>query len=337
MAKGLTPLKVEKEKRPGRYADGGGLYLQVAKTGTKAWLFRFQLDGRERFMGLGSVKTFSLKEARLRARAARQVLSDGIDPIEDRLARRDAERKNSAARITFKEAMAKFLATHADLWRNRKHAKQWEVSVRSYAGALMDRPVRAIDTSVINEALAQHWTRIPATMARVRGRVQRVCQWVQDGMPLPATGGKAKRHMPALPWQQLPAFMAELRERQGIPARALEFLILTASRSGEVREATLDEIDLTQRLWVIPASRTKTGREHRVPLSDRAVEILRSLPTETGNDHVFLSSVGGKGLGDRALLNVLQQDLGRNDVVVHGFRATFKTWCDELSTSRMLL
>ena len=161
MAKGLTPLKVGKEKRPGRYADGGGLYLQVGKTGTKAWLFRFQLDGRERFMGLGSVKTFSLKEARLRARAARQVLSDGIDPIEDRLARRDAERKNSAARITFKEAMAKFLATHADLWRNRKHAKQWEVSVRSYAGALMDRPVRAIDTSVINEALAQHWTAHP--------------------------------------------------------------------------------------------------------------------------------------------------------------------------------
>ena len=217
MARGLTPLRVGKEKQPGRYADGDGLYLQVGKTGTKAWLFRYQIDGRERFMGLGSVKTFSLKEARLRARAARQVLSDGIDPIEDRLARRDAERKDSAARMTFKEAMGEWLAAHADLWRNRKAARQWEVTVRQYAGALMDRPVRAIDTQVINEALAGHWQRIPTTMTRVRGRVQRVVQWVKDGMPLPAKHAKIKKHMPALPWQEIPAFMASLRAREGAP------------------------------------------------------------------------------------------------------------------------
>ena len=331
MTNKLTALRVEKEKEPGRYGDGGGLYLQVqarAKGGvSKQWLFRYQLNGRERFMGLGSYPTFNLKEARERARTARQMVQDGIDPIEAKLVKRDVETKEARERISFREAVKKFLSVHASKWKSAKHRRQWEQSVDRYAiPKLGERAVTAIDQAMINDAVAPLWARAPETGRRTRDRIERVIQWIKDGEPMP-TQSAPKVGLAALPWQEVPTFMAELRERQGVAPRALEFCILTATRTGEVRGATWDEINLDERTWTIPASRMKAEREHRVPLSDRAVEILRALPCEDGNDHLFIGAEAGRGIGERALLTTLQRC--RKDVTTHGFRSSFSSWARE--------
>jgi integrase len=348
MAKRLTALKVQKlaaKGVKGRTADGTitGLYLQVTAPGRASWLLRYQHDGAEHFLGLGAYPTFSLREAHERARKQRQLLADKINPLEHRRSTRDAERRDALARITFKEAIPKFLAGHADLWRSSKHRRQWEASLHSYAGALMDRPVRAIDTSVVNDALTEHWTRIPATMARVRGRVQRVCQWIQDGMPLPNTNGKNKENQPSLPWQSIQEFMEELRKQDGVAARALEFTILTGARTGMTILAHRNEIDFNAKVWTVPAAHMKTGHKLRIPLSTRAMEILQNLPTEDGG-FVFIGGSKGGGLGETAMrtclkgLHAARKSNGLDPwidpksgrlAVIHGFRATFKTWCEE--------
>jgi len=297
--KGLTAKRVQAIKTPGKHHDSQGpvrgLHLQVGANGSKSWLLRYEVDGRERWMGLGSAGDFTLKEARERARAARQLLADGKDPIEERLAQRDAERKERQTNIVFRDALARFLSVHGDLWRSPKHRCQWETTVRQYAGVLLDRRVKDIDASAINEVLAAHWARIPDTTGRVRQRVERILKWTRSGMPMPKAAGNGTHH-PALPYSELPAFMTELRKRDGIDARALELLILTAARTNEVLGATWDEFDLSKRLWTVPATRAKSAREHRVPLSDRAVAILRELPTERGNHFVLLVRVPVAGL-----------------------------------------
>jgi len=324
--KPLTALKVAKIKEPGRYPDGDGLYLQIGPTGSKSWLFRYQVDGRERFMGLGSTKAFSLKEARERARRARQLLADGIDPIEHRLASRDADAKTARERLTFKDATDQFLAVHEAGWKNDKHRAQWRSSLKTYAfPKLGDRAVASIDAALINDAVAPIWSKRPETARRTRDRIERVCQWVKDGMPLPTRNGLVKRHHAALPWQDLPAFMAELRQRQSISARALEFTVLTAARTGETIGATWDEIDIDAKVWTIPAERMKSHRPHRVPLSAPVVDLLTALPRE--DDYVFIGGREGQGLSNMAMLQLLR-DL-RPGTTVHGFRASFKTWCDE--------
>jgi hypothetical protein len=209
----LTARLVTNAKKPGLYGDGGGLWLQVAqihKNVTKSWAFRFMLNGRARRMGLGSVNTFSLKEARERARQCRQMLADGIDPIEARLAERDTRRKDETERITFKDAAERYLKVHSPGWKNGKHRAQWQSTLAKYAyPALGPRPVKAIDEALINHTLAPIWKRTPETASRVKQRIGRVIKWVTDGMPLPSLG-KAKRvqHHPALPVDQVPAFMA---------------------------------------------------------------------------------------------------------------------------------
>jgi integrase len=325
----LTIRQVEKLRTPGRYLDEHGLYLQVMSPTNRSWILRFQRDGRERWAGLGPVHTINLKEARERARRARQQLLDGIDPIEARLAERDAQRKEESERITFKAAAENFLALHESGWRNAKHRQQWANTLKTYAyPTLGARPVKAIDTPLINQTLAPIWTTIPETAARVRHRIGRVLKWVKDGMPLPAPAvSKRRKNHPALPYQELPDFMAELRQRQGISARALEFLILTATRTNETIGARRDELDFEQKIWVMPASRMKSGREHRVPLSEPAIHLLEALPTEEGNDFVFIGGRHGNGLSNMAMLE-LMRDL-RPDYVPHGFRSTFKDWCAE--------
>jgi integrase len=325
----LTIRQVEKLRTPGRYLDEHGLYLQVMSPTNRSWILRFQREGRERWAGLGPVHTINLKEARERARRARQQLLDGIDPIEARLAKRDALRKEETERITFKAAAEKFLALHESGWRNAKHRQQWKNTLKTYAyPSLGARPVKAIDTALINQALAPIWTTIPETAARVRHRIGRVSKWVKDGMPLPAPAvSKRRKNHPALPYQELPNFMVELRQRQGISAKALEFLILTATRTNETIGARGDELDLEQKIWVIPASRMKSGREHRVPLSDPAIQLLEALPNEEGNDFVFIGGRHGNGLSNMAMLELMREL--RPDYVPHGFRSTFKDWCAE--------
>lgn len=336
MARGINKLSarsVAAAAEPGLYGDGAGLYLQVANVDgagiTKAWIFRFMLSGRARKMGLGSINDFSLAEARERARQARQQIADGIDPIEARLAARDARRKDEAENITFKDAAAKYLAVHESGWKNAKHRQQWRNTLTAYAyPTLGTRPVKAIDVALVNGCVAPIWTAAPETASRVRQRIERVCQWVRDGMPLPAPS-KAKRveHHAALPWQDMPAFMADLRRRDSISARALEFTILTAARTGETIGATWDEIDLDGKVWNVPASRMKAHKEHRVPLSSRAIEILRALPREKGSPYVFPGAKAKSPLSNMAMLELMRGM--RSGLTVHGCRSTFKDWAAE--------
>lgn len=335
MARGINKLsarQVATAVKPGLYGDGGGLYLQVSQVSenvTRAWVFRFMLNRRARKMGLGSVHTFSLAEARERARAARQQVADGIDPVEARLVDRDARRKDEAERIIFRDAVKRFLAVHEPSWRNDKHRAQWRSTLETYAyPTLGARPVKAIDAALINGVVADIWAKTPETASRVKQRIERVVQWVRDGMPLPAPA-KAKRvkHHAALPWQDLPAFMAELRERNSISARCLEFTVLCAARTGETIGATWDEIDLDGKEWTVPAERMKVHRAHRVPLSDRAVEILRSLPREKGSPYVFPGAKAESPLSNMAMLELVRGM--RPGLTVHGFRSVFKDWASE--------
>lgn len=336
MARGINKLSVKgvaAAKEPGLYGDGGNLYLQLADvdgTGvTKSWIFRFMLAGRARKMGLGSVNDFTLAEARERARQARQQVADGIDPIEARLAVRDTRRKDEAENITFKDAATKYLAAHESGWRNEKHRLQWRSTLETYAyPTLGGRPVKAIDTALVNGCVASIWTTKPETASRVRQRIERVGHWVRDGMPLPAPS-KTKRvkHHAALPWQDLPAFMAELRGNESVSARALEFTVLTAAQTGETIGALWPEIDLEAKVWTIPAARMKAHKVHRVPLSDRVVDILEKLPRIKGERHVFPGAKDGAGLSNMAMLELVRGL--RPGLTVHGFRSCFKDWSSE--------
>ena len=343
----LSAAQVAKETRPGRYGDGGGLWLQVSQFGTKAWIFRFMLNGRARQMGLGSVDTFSLKEARERARLARQQLADGVDPIEARNERKAAARAEDSKRVTFADAAALYIKAHAPGWRNAKHADQWANTLDTYAKPVIgDLSVADIDTGHVMKILEPIWSEKPETASRVRGRVEAVLDWARarhyrtgdnparwkghlDHL-LPAKAKVAKvRHMPALPYAELPAFMGRLADMESVSARALEFTILTAVRTNETIGARWSEIDLTTKTWTIPADRMKADREHRVPLCDRALDILASLPREDGNDHVFIGGRKGRGLSNMAMLELLRGMDGVSGVTVHGFRSTFRDWAAE--------
>jgi len=327
----------------GRYRDKDwprGLYLQVGPGGKKSWLLRYVLDGNERFMGLGpldvvpppDVKTrkgASVENAADKAIAARRLLLDGIDPIEARAKERDARRADVAASITFKRAAEEYMAVHADGWKNRKHRQQWTNTLREYAyPALAERLVSGIDAAAINDAVAPIWQRIPDSAARTRGRIERVIRWVKEGKPLPRPAeAKRVRHHPAMPYGEVPRFMAELKNREGVAPLALQFLILTAARTSEVVNATWDEFDLDAALWTVPAQRMKAGRLHEVPLPARAVELLRAVPREKGNSHVFIGGRSGKPLSDMAMLALMRRT--HPDYVPHGFRSSFRDWAGD--------
>ena len=336
------------KKRPGRYRDGHirGLYLQIGPTGGKSWVLRFERDGRERWLGLGPADTFSLKEARERARAARQLLVDGIDPIDHRKAEKAKLAAAKAKLLIFREATQRYFDQHEGKWRNPKHRAQFLSTLKQYAFPMLgNMAVSAIDTPAVLRAIEPIWMEKTETASRVRGRIESVLDWCTVrgyrtgdnparwkghlSEVLPARGQVAKvNHHAAMPFAELPPFMAELRQREGVAARALEFAILTAARTGEVIGAKGDEIDLGEKTWMIPAGRMKGGKEHKVPLSERAIELLRGLPTEDGNGFVFLGPRGGSGLSNMAMTQVLKR-MDRGDVTVHGFRSSFRDWASE--------
>ena len=341
----LTPLKVVRLKQAGRYGDGHGLWLQVSEQGSKAWLFRYMRDGRARQMGLGALHTVSLQEARARARQARQVLLEGLDPIDVKHERRSRLRLEKARALTFKQCADDYLGAHAGAWKNAKHRAQWSATLDAYAHPLIGAlPVAAIDTALILKILRPIWQEKPETASRLRGRIERILDWatVQEyrrgdnparwrghlDALLPAkTKVRAVKHHPALPFVDLPAFMAELRKRDSISARALEFTILTATRTGEAIGARWDEIDLKAKVWAVPAERMKAGRPHRVPLSDRAVAILDELPRDDSN-FVFLGAKVGAPISNMAMLELLR-GMNGNGYTVHGFRSAFSDWARE--------
>jgi integrase len=316
----LTQLKI-KNAKPGHHCDGHGLYLQVSGAGAKSWVFRFMLLGRQREMGLGSIDTYTLAEARDKAREYRKMVLEGIDPIEARLKRREEIRAEAAAQITFKRACEEYVATHRDGWRNPRHAKQWQNSLRDHASRLFDRPVEAITAAVITETLAPIWTTTSVTAARVKQRIERVCAWVKAGKPLPTMAtAKNVKHLAALHYTEVPDFMCKLRSLDTLTARTLEFTILTAARSGEVVGAKWSEINLDTGTWTIPAGRMKAGKEHEVPLSGRALEILHSVPRQ--KEEIF-------GVDRGNVLRTLRKL--RSGVTVHGFRSSFRDWAGERS------
>jgi integrase len=350
----LTEKKIARLMRTaGRYHDRDGLYLRV-KGSSASWMFRFEVaddrpgrEGkrRERWLGLGSYRAFNLKEARRRAREQRQLRADGVDPVEVRKAKK-AERALSAAKaMTFRQCAEAYIAANEHTWRSVKHAKQWPSTLATYVYPVLGNlPVADIDIGLVLKCIEPNWSSKTETMSRVRGRIESVLDWATvrkyrvgdnparwDGYLEHALPSKSKLaavvHHAAMPYAELGVFMGALREREGVAARALEFLILSCARAGEILGARWPEIDLDARMWTVPATRMKSGKEHRVALSERAVELLRSLPTEAGNDLVFIGGAG-RGLPDKALTAVLR-GIRDNGASVHGFRSTFRDWAAE--------
>lgn len=343
---GLTVKQIEKLMEPGRFGDGHGLYLQVISPTNRSWLLRYERGGRERWMGLGPLHTFSLDEARVRARKARQQLADGIDPLDARKHERAKQALEAAKVVTFKEATQQYFDQHERKWRNAKHRAQFLSTLQTYAYPVFGKfPVAEINTGLVLKAIEPLWLDKTETANRVRGRIESVLDWAtvrgyrQGDNParwkghlsevLPARGQIAPhQHHRALPFAAVPDFMAQLSGREGIGARALELTILTAARTGEVIGAQWSEIDLKAKLWTIPAGRMKGDREHRVPLSDKAVAILKALPREA--EFVFPGRRKGIAISNMAMAELLKR-MGRNDATVHGFRSSFRDWAAERS------
>jgi integrase len=349
----LTSRRVNTARpKAGRQAliigDGGGLWLQITRGEgdhlRRSWTFRYEIDGRRREMGLGALHTFSLAEARARAKALRQQLVDNIDPLEAREAARRAQLAEQARMVTFEQCAEMYLSLHSDGW-GADHDHQWRASLRAYVFPMIGKlAVTDIDTAAVMKILEPIWTTKPTTAGRVRSRVEAILDYAaankfrgNDNPARHVTAALPKKsriapvqHFAAEPWEQMPQFMQELRQLQSTAARCMEFLVITATRSEEAIGAEFEEIDLKAKTWVIPAERMKARAEHRVPLSKQAIELLDSLP----HDGPFVFG-GNKPLQEMALRRQVLARLRpganrrRSTVTVHGMRAAFKTWAGE--------
>ena len=339
----------------GMHSDGHGLYLQVT-TGTdgtlrKSWIYKFGLDGRTRHMGLGSLDFVSLSEAREKALAAGKLRLAGIDPIEARTselaAKKAAKALEKAKAMTFDEAATAYIKAHRAGWKSAKHHQQWLSSIRDVSPVIGGLPVQAIDTALVMQVLDPIWASKNVSAGRLRARLESVLDWAKsrgyrDGenparwkghleysLPSPSKVHKPKHH-PHLPYAELPSFMVALREQNAISAKALEFLIATATRTSETLGAKWSEID--DKVWIIPGERMKAGREHRIPLNDPAIAILGQMKAIKQNAYVF-PGVSRQQLSSETLLALLDR-MGRDDITAHGFRSTFSTWAAERSFPR---
>lgn len=341
----LSAKAVDSLNGRGYYADGGGLYLQISKFETRSWVFRYSLAGKAREMGLGPYPDVSLKDAREKAAEGRKLLRDGIDPIERRQAARSTMIAARASALTFEQCAAAYIAAKEHEWKNTKHAQQWRNTLATYANPVIGSMlVSDVEQAHILKILEPIWTTKTETAARLRGRLENVLDWARvrgyrkgDNpakwaghldtlLATPRKVAKVEHHA-ALPYAEAGAFMADLRKQAGMGARALEFAILTAARSGEVRGATWAEIDLDAAVWTIPGERMKAGKEHRIPLSPAAVDLLRALPRSEGG-LVFPGMKERRPLSDMSLTAVLRR-MKRGDLTAHGFRSTFRDWAGE--------
>jgi integrase len=341
----LTARAVATATKPGLYADGGGLYLRVGRGGAKSWCLRYMLGSKAREMGLGGLAKLPLADARKKAAAQRALLADKIDPLARREAEHRAKKIEAARAMMFDDCAAAYIKAHKDSWQNAKHRQQWENTLATYVMPVFGAvSVADVDVAMVMKVVEPLWSAKPETAGRVRGRIESVLDWAKargfrDGENparwrghlsnlLPARSKiRAVKHHAALPYADVGAFMADLRTREGFGADALEFLILTTTRTSEVIGARWPEIDFATRLWTIPAARMKARREHRVPLSTAALAVLKRMQ-RAGGDFVFPGAKSGQGLSNMAML-VLLGRMGRGDLTAHGFRATFKTWASE--------
>jgi integrase len=366
--KRLTAAEVRQlAERPGSYADGDGLYLQVSKIvrddgsvepGSPSWVYRYLAGKRERFMGLGPLRHVSLAQARELADKARQLRKQGVDPIAARRAGQTEHQLKAAKMMSFADCAKAYAAAQATGWRSALHARQWSMSLETHVLPVFGNlPVAAIDVPLVLKAIEPIWNSKTETASRVRGRIEKVLDWattrkyrtgenparwkglLETLLPKPSKVKEAARpsngrseHHAALRYAEIGAFMYELRQQSASAARALEFLILTAARSGEVLLAAWGEINFAERMWVIPKERMKAGKEHCVPLSDAALAILTQMASTREGDLVFPGTRTGAPLGAGALSRVLRRirtEVGADEITVHGFRSTFRDWAAE--------
>jgi integrase len=346
----LSTLTVSRTKRPGMYADGGGLYLRVAEGGSKQWIYRYVTNGRCRDMGIGPCHVLTLAEARERARTASKLRLDGIDPIDHKRTQRVAAATAAAKIMTFKQCAEGFIRDNESDWTNPKHRKDWEGSlIRHVYPALGDLPVALIDTPLVLKVIKPLWARVPETASRVRGRIESVLGWAtvhhyregdnparwQNHLEQVLPTVASINHHAALPYAQVADFVAKLRKETSVTARCLEFIALTAARLNEAAATTWTEIDLETRTWTVPAKRTKagkkTGKQHKVPLSDAAIAILKDMLAIRRSDYIFPGQKEGRPIGHNALWEMAKRASGA-DITVHGLRSTFKDWASECTS-----
>lgn len=344
----LTQLQVDKLKAEGVHNDGAGLSLKVTKYGSKSWVFRYMLAGKAHWMGLGSYPDVSLAEAREKASELRKLTRQSIDPLLEKRKQVSVIRAAISKAITFDDASAKYIEAHKASWKNEKHADQWTNTLKTYASPIIGSvDVSLIDTGHIMRILEKDnfWNEKTETASRVRGRIESVLDWATvrkyrtgenparwkghlDKL-LPARSKvKKTEHHAALPWLQMGAFMVKLREQQGTAAKAVELAILTACRSGEVRGAVWEEFDLEAGIWIVPPERMKAGKEHRIPLPEKAIQLLKKQKELFPTGYAFPGMKEGKPLSDMSLTAVLRR-MEQNEITVHGFRSSFRDWAAE--------
>ncbi|MEX3763140.1 tyrosine-type recombinase/integrase [Paraburkholderia phenoliruptrix] len=342
----LSALGVEKMRTPGYVADGGGLYLQISPTLTKSWIFRFKRNGRSREMGLGPLSALNLAEARKRAEDCRRMLLDGVDPIEARKAAKDESRLQAARSMTFSACATAYIEAHRASWKNVKHASQWKNTLTTYVTPIFGSlTVQSVDTALVMKVLEPIWAEKTETASRLRGRIESILDWATvRGFRAGENPARWKGHLEALlparskvrtvshhaalHYDHIGAFMQSLRAESGVPARALEFLILTAARTSEAIGARWGEFDLVQNVWTVPPERMKSKREHRVPLSPAAVALLTHMQGMRTDDFAFPGRKADKPLSNMAMLQLLKR-MKRDDLTAHGFRSTFRDWAAE--------
>lgn len=359
VAKELSAVEVKRLSRPGMHAVGGvtGLVLQISQNGqSRHWIYRTTVAGTRRHIGLGSFPTVTVAMARELAREALLKIRAGIDPIEEAKAARAALESAQRRGLTFADAVERYLKAKLSEFRNEKHKKQWRSTLDTYAAPVIGRMlVGEIQVQDVRRVLEPIWNEKTETASRLRGRIEAVLSWatvaghrtgdnparwagnLKELLPAPSKIAKVQHH-PAIAQGDVAAWYADLQNREGMGARALEFIAMTACRSGEVRGATWSEINLDTGIWIIPASRMKMEREHRVPLTSAAIELLQQLPRFAGSDLVFPAATGGQ-LSDMTLSALMRRQgfidssSGRT-AVPHGIRGTFKTWADEQGIDR---
>jgi integrase len=342
----LSVAKVKGAKNPGMYADGGSLYLRVAKGGSKQWIFRYVTDGRMRDMGIGPAHTLTLAEAREKARDARKLRLEGLDPIVAKHAQRAAQRATDAKAMTFRQCAEQFIREHEKKWTNAKHRHDWIASLAAYVYPVIgNMPVASVDTPLVLKVIKPLWERAPVTAGRVRGRIESVLGWatvhhyrtgdnparwtghLEHALPSRSEISAVKHHV-AMPFDQVPAFMGKLEGNSGALAACLRFAILTAARRSEACEARWDEVDLAAGVWTVPAERMKAGEKHTVPLSAPALAILRNMAAIRMSDFVFPGNSAGRPVHGASVAELAKR-VADSDATLHGFRSSFRDWASE--------
>lgn len=339
----LKAVAVAQTTKPGLYSDGGGLYLQITAAGVRSWLFRYMRQGKARGMGLGPLHTITLAKARGKAHECREQLLAGIDPLDAKKDAQQSQRIEEAKALSFRQCAVNYHLAHKDSWKSAKHADQWTNTLSTYAYPVIgDLPITAIDVGLVMKILEPIWKTKTETASRLRGRIESVIDWATargyrigenparwkghlDHLLMSRSAANKVVHHPALPYADLAEFIIDIRKQEGFAKQALEFLILTACRTSEVLNAGWSELDLDLAIWTIPAERMKARREHRVPLSARACEILREQRAAgqgqqraaDADQYVFPGRKAAQPLSNMALLQLLKR-MNRNDLTVRG-------------------